>query len=133
MNLTIVEATEYNFTNVAAGQTLAVRLATGIDISQFKDGKLMVRLHSNGITTAVLLAVRAYNAWPMPTAPEVRFAETAAAGSVVLTSASTAGYAFFGALTQVGPALDVVIEVTQPGTPGACIAVLSIGLELWAP
>lgn len=64
---------------------------------------------------------------------KVPFAAIAAAGSVELTSAFTAGNAYFAVLTQVGPALDFVLEVTQPGTPGACLATLSIGLELWAP
>jgi hypothetical protein len=131
MLLTVAEAMFFNFTPVQASNALSIRVATGIDMSRFKDGKLVVRVHSLSMSAGQTLAVEVYDAWPYPPQPELSFEGSSVAGSVSIASTDAAGALKTALISFMGPALTIVVKGTQPASPATFTAMLSIGIEAW--
>jgi hypothetical protein len=131
MLLTVAEAMFFNFTPVQASNALSIRVGTGIDMSRFKDGKLVVRVHSLSMSTGQTLVVEVYDAWPYPPQPELSFEGSSPAASVSIASTDAAGAIKTSLISGMGPALTIVVKGTQPSSVATVTALLRIGIEAW--
>lgn len=126
----LIEDQELTFDGLAGSQAMVLKLVRGLDISGFSKASLVVRVSSQTFASTQTVTVEAVPVWPNPAVPETAFQAATTAGSVILSSGtSAAGKIYAVALSsQVGPALDLQVRAAQVVTPSAFSVVISVGL-----
>lgn len=98
--MTVLEMTDFDFTNVGAGLSVSVPLLQNIDVSRYKTATLQVRIHQNGIQNSGLGFLKLRRVLPSAQEPSQIFL-----GDIVCT-------AQFG--SNLSPGAVVTQAVTEP-------------------
>ena len=121
----VISKRSYNFDNGSA-TVVAVK---AVDVTNWREGTLIVRVHDSGVASSSTLKVVAYITAPSDDEPSVDFVGTTAKATCTLTSTSAAGDLEVAALSDdFGAYLQIKVEGTQSG--GNCNATISVELVL---
>lgn len=99
------------------------------DVSQFREGTLIARIHVNGIGTGSTIAVNVKMVAPSKDEPNVEFVHATNMATLSLAPADPVGTAARGAFTSNFGA-TVKVDVVGTKGSGACDATISIDLVM---
>ena len=121
----------FDFSNLAASATEEVVCARAIDVSAFKHGVLVTRIHERTIGGTADLSVRVLSTWPSEEEPETDFFNGSPAAVTTFGNGNAPALLTSTLSTAFGPALRVVVRGNQPGgSPDTIMATLSVDLVL---
>lgn len=121
----IISKRAFNFDNGSA-TVVAVK---AVDVTNWREGTLLVRVHESGVASSSTLKVEAYITAPSQEEPSVDFVGTTAKATCTLDSSSSAGDLEVAALSDdFGAYLQINVVGTQSG--GNCNATISAELVL---
>ncbi len=107
--------------------TTTVTLATNVDVGQWREATLLVRLHTNGLGSGSTAAFNAKIVAPSRDEPSVEFVYSTAVATVSFSTSDAAGSLGRGAFTSnFGAAIKVELVATKGS--GACDFTISVDL-----
>jgi hypothetical protein len=129
--------TTYDFAATAVGATTTYVVAKGIDVSQFREGTLVVRIHSGSQTggsgTAASVTVQAFADAPTAEDPALDFEAAAACATTgAITAFTTTGLTLVNLTTPFGGSVRVKVSGTQRGTTVATTFLVTISVDIVA-
>lgn len=131
--ITILDRTQYRFASVVQGQDVVIRAAQNIDISQWPEGTLMVRVHAKEIAASSGSKIKVALIRVLPSAedPSVDFADEENPMALIelddVVGQSNLLYAALPANT--GPMVSLLVVGDQAGS-GDLSATISVVLSL---
>lgn len=122
---------EFDFSNLQGATTLIETIIKELDVSQWTEATLMVRIHDNSCTnTATTVTVMLAPTLPSPDEPSGTYVADNVA-SVAINSATTASLELDGATANFGSYLTCAVMGTQdPTSPQTVKATLSAELSV---
>lgn len=128
----VLERTDYNFTGTVAGSMAEIPIAQNIDVSQYRECTLLVRVHALSFASAgSTIALRARRVAPTEEDPAVFFRDQSTSWAVTVTQGDTAPRLLN---VTVGPNtggwISLFLVVTQGTTGNTLTATLSADLSL---
>ena len=123
----ILDRTDYNFTNTVAGTMAEMPIAQNIDVSQYTDCQLFIRVHALSIQNAgSTLALRARRVAPTEEDPAQFFRDQSTSWTVTAGSADTAPRIL---AVTVGPNTGGWISIFMVATQGSAGTTLTATLS----
>jgi len=133
--ITVLDRTDYNYTNMGTGGgTVELPIAQNIDVSQYRECTLLVRLHALSLANAgSSIAIRARRVAPTEEDPAVFFRDQSISWTVTAGQADVASTPKLLNVT-VGPNtggwISLFLVVTQGSAGTTLTATLSADLSL---
>ncbi|MBX7080158.1 MAG: hypothetical protein K1X88_13260 [Nannocystaceae bacterium] len=107
--------------------TTTVTLATNVDVGQWRESTLLVRLHATGLGTGSTAAFNAKTIAPSRDEPNVEFVNSTAVATVSFSNTDTAGTLGRGAFTANFGA-TIKLELVATKGSGTCDFTISVDL-----
>ena len=127
----LVPITKFDWSGQAGSTTVTVVLADYIDLSQWKEGQLIARLHTGtSIGTGASASLGLYGIDPAFDDPTQVFESGLLHAAAISLGPSTASMSMDLLVTPFGLMGRLKLTMTQPATPVAAVMYLSVDLVL---
>lgn len=120
--INVIPRRSYSFTT-----TTTTTLATNLDVSQVREGTLVLRLHANGLGSGSSGTVNVRMIAPSREEPSVEFVHSTAIATAAIASGDAVGFVGRGAFTANFGAF-VKVELLATKGAGACDFTISVDL-----
>jgi hypothetical protein len=133
--ISILDRTDFDYSNIDSSKgTGEIPIAQNIDISQWDELTLLVRLHATGMNqTGAKFEIIARSVLPSPEDPAAYFRDDTTLGTVAINQGDAAPQLFRGPLgANAGAMMSVFLVATQGTNAGNLSATLSIAVSMKA-
>jgi hypothetical protein len=122
---------QFDFSNVGDDDTLELPIVKALDVSQYTEGKIVVRIHNHSVPSGGSIDIKAYITAPSVEDPSVEFTATSAIGSAsVVYGSANPGLVTGNITSNFGGMLKITVLGDQPATATTMTATLSADLVL---
>lgn len=127
----ILSLREFDFTDVGDGDSVEIPIVKALDVSQYTEGKILVRVHNHDVPANGSIDVKAYITAPSIEDPSREFIlPTAVATASVVQGSGNPGLVTGNLTSNFGAMLKITVVGTQPSTATTLTATLSAEIVL---